>query len=201
MPNANERDGDGVYDVVALVGSLRRQSLNRNLLRAAQELKPEAMRIVEAPIRDLPLFDEDLETQGDPAPVQQFKAAILAADALLVVTPEYNQSIPGVLKNAIDWASRRYGTAPALAGKPVAMLGASSGRIGTSRAQLHLRQLFPYLDMRLLPKPEVYVPNAAGKFDPAGNLTDERTRDQVRRLLAALLDWTVLLSHAPAVRP
>jgi len=197
MPN--DRNGDGVYDVVALVGSLRKQSSNRNLLRAAQELKPESMCIVEAPIRDLPLFDEDLEAEGDPPAVQRLKAAILAADALLVVTPEYNQSIPGVLKNAIDWASRPYGTAPALAGKPVAMLGASSGRIGTARAQLHLRQLFPYLDMRLLPKPEVYVPNADGKFDQAGTLVDDRTRDQVRRLLAALLDWTALLSHRDEV--
>jgi len=188
LPQTNDRNGDGVYDVAALVGSLRRRSFNRNLLRAAEELKPEAMRIVEAPIRDIPLFNEDIEAQGDPAPVQELKAAILAADAVLVITPEYNQSTPGVLKNAIDWASRPYGAAPALAGKPVAMMGASSGRIGTARAQLHLRQLFPYLDMRLLPKPEVYVTNAATRFDEAGTLTDGRTRDQIRRLLAGLLD-------------
>ena len=193
MSESTDRNGDGIYEVVALVGSLRRHSFNRGLLRAAQELKPESMRIVEASIASLPLYNEDVEREGDPSAVQAFKSAILEADAVLICTPEYNHSVPGVLKNALDWASRRYGTASVLKGKPVAMMGAASGRFGTARAQLHLRQIFPYLDMRLMPQPELYLSEAGSKFDETGVLTDEPTREQVRALLESLLSWTKLV--------
>jgi len=189
-PRGTDLNGDGVYEVAALVGSLRQGSYNRGLLRAAQELKPAAMRLFEVPIGGLPLFNEDLERDGDQPAVRELKAAILAADAVLVITPEYNQSVPGVLKNALDWGSRRYGTASVLKGKPVAMMGASNGRFGTARSQLHLRQIFPALGMRLLPQPEVYLPNAADAFDAAGVLTDERARRQIEKLMGSLLDWT-----------
>ncbi len=190
MSESVDRNGDGIFEVVALVGSLRKQSFNRGLLRAAQELKPESMRIVEAPLSDIPLYNEDVERDGDPPAVQALKAQLLDSDAILILTPEYNHSIPGVLKNAIDWASRRYGTASVLKGKPVAMMGASAGRFGTTRAQLHLRQIFPYLDMRLMPQPELYLPNAGDAFDDTGALIDDAARESVRALLESLLDWT-----------
>jgi chromate reductase, NAD(P)H dehydrogenase (quinone) len=196
VDRARDRDGDGIYEVAAIVGSLRRASLNRGLLRAAIELKPEPMRIAEVPIRDLPLFNEDIEQLGDPAPVRALKEGIRAADAVLIFTPEFNQSLPGVVKNALDWASRPLDGERVLAGKPVAMLGAAAGPFGTARAQLQLRQLLPHLGMYLLPKPEIYVARAEDKFDAAGALTDEPTRDQIRQLLTALLDWTRLIGSA-----
>ena len=196
MSGSIDRNGDGIYEVVAIVGSLRRQSFNRGLLRAAQELKPESMRIVEAPLAAIPLYNEDVEREGDPPAVQALKAAILDADAVLILTPEYNHSIPGVLKNAIDWASRRYGTASVLKGKPVAITGAAAGRFGTARAQLHLRQIFPYLDMRLMPQPELYVASAGDAFDDTGRLTDDRVRESLQAFLESLLTWTKQVGSA-----
>jgi chromate reductase len=187
---------DGTCNVAALVGSLRHDSYNRGLLRAAIELQPAGMRITEVPIGTLPLYNGDLEREGDPGPVLDLKAGILAADAVLIISPEYNQSISGVLKNALDWASRAYGEVRVLNGKPVAILGTSSGQYGTARAQLELRRILPYLGMYLLPKPEIYVGPNREFFDDQRNLTDDKIRDRMRDQLTRLMEWTTLLRSA-----
>ncbi|MBS0560229.1 MAG: NAD(P)H-dependent oxidoreductase [Proteobacteria bacterium] len=176
---------------LGICGSLRSGSLNARMLRAAAELLPEGVGLTVAPLHDIPLYDGDVEAQGVPAPVQALRDAIRAADALLIATPEYNHSIPGVLKNAIDWASRP--PEQPFAGKPIAIMGASPGMFGTVRSQLHLRQVLVALDGRLLGKPEVMVGAAANKFDAAGRLTDETTRKHVAGLVEALKGWTLRL--------
>lgn len=170
--------------VLGISGSLRKGSFNSALLRAAQELAPSGMAISEAAIGEIPLYNEDVRTAGVPPSVQAFRDAIAAADAILFVTPEYNYSIPGVLKNAIDWASRPPN--PPFTGKPVAIMSASVGSLGGSRAQYHLRQVFVFLDMKPLNRPEVFVANAAQKFDAEGRLIDDDTKKTVRKLLDAL---------------
>ncbi len=174
--------------VLGFAGSLRAASFNRALLRAAVELAPAGMEIETFDIAAIPPFNQDREAQP-PDAVKDFKARIRAADAILIATPEYNYSIPGVLKNAIDSASRPYGDNP-FDGKPVALMGASIGTIGTARAQYHLRQSFVFLNMYPLNQPEVMVALAEGKFDASGRLTDEPTRQRVRELLNALTAWT-----------
>src|SRR4029077_9027979 len=134
----------------------------------------------------IPVFSQDEEKQP-PAKVVEFKKQIRAADAILLVTPEYNYSIPGVLKNAIDWAARPYGDS-AWKGKPVAIMGASPGLLGTARAQYHLRQCLVFLDMPAVNQPEVMIAAAAAKFDPAGNLTDDMARKLIGQLLVNLCD-------------
>jgi chromate reductase len=150
---------------------------------------PESMSLEIFDLSPIPLYNGDVEATGIPEPVQNFKARIAAADALLIATPEYNYSIPGVLKNAIDWASRPPKDSP-LNGKPVAIMGASGGPGGTIRAQMHLRHVFVFTNMLPLNKPEVRVMRAAEKFDAEGRLTDEATRKEVRALLEALAAWT-----------
>ena len=174
--------------ILGIAGSLRRQSYNRAALRAATRLAPEGATIDIFEIDGIPPFSEDDE-QDPPAKVVEMKRRIREADAVLFVTPEYNYSIPGVLKNAIDWASRPYGDS-AWSGKPVAIMGASVGSIGTARAQYHLRQVMVFLDMFPLNQPEVMIGAAHERFDAEGNLTDEETREHVRRLLRSLVDWT-----------
>lgn len=176
--------------ILGFAGSLRKGSYNRAALRAAKELAPSNVTIEIFELEGIPAFNQDEE--GHPAEkVVKFKERIRAADAILIVTPEYNYSVPGVLKNAIDCASRPYGDS-AWAGKPVAVMGASIGGLGSARAQYHLRQSFIYLNMYPLNKPEVMISNAASKFDQQGNLTDQPTRDQIRKLLDALVEWTLL---------
>ena len=136
-------------------------------------------------LEGIPLFNQDLETQP-PEKVKEFKAKIKAADAILIVTPEYNYSIPGVLKNAMDWASRPYAE-NAFDGKPVAMMGASIGMLGTARAQYHLRQCFVFLNMHPTNLPEVFVSYAQEKFDEKGELKDEKTKTQIIKLLEKLV--------------
>jgi chromate reductase, NAD(P)H dehydrogenase (quinone) len=170
--------------VLGIAGSLRKGSYNRALLRAAFELAPADMEVVTFDLRGLPFYDGDVETEGDPAPVAGFKEAIRRADALLIATPEYNRGIPGVLKNAIDWASRPALGSP-LAGKPVALLGASTGMGGTRNAQEQLRQVLGFPRARVL-EHQVHVPQAYTRFDTEGNLTDAGTRDAIRALLAEL---------------
>jgi chromate reductase len=190
LDTVNDLNEDGIYEVAAIVGSLRKLSFNRGLLRAAIDLQPDGMRITEVPIGEVPLFNDDIENQGDPPAVQNLKSQILASDAVLLITPEYNQSVSGVMKNAIDWASRPYGTGQVLAGKPVAILGASSGKYGTARAQLDLRKMLPYLSMHLLPKPEIYVGPGKESFDEQSKLTDDQVRQRLREMLEKLLEWT-----------
>lgn len=174
--------------VLGIVGSLRRESYNRKLLKAAAELAPEGMEIELVELEGLPMLNEDVLNAGPPAEVLAFKEKIAAADALLFSVAEYNWSVSGVLKNAIDWASRPIDTSP-LQRKPAAIMGASTGPMGTVRAQLHLRQIFAYTNTYLLPQPQVVVPFAEAKFDLEGNLTDELTRTNVRKLLEALEIW------------
>jgi chromate reductase len=176
--------------VCAISGSLRRASFNTALLRAAVELAPTDVEIrIFDGLRDLPHYDADLDGPNPPAPVVALKDAITSADALLIATPEYNYSIPGALKNAIDWASRPAGKSP-LNRKPAAILGASTGLMGTVRAQLALRQSLLFTETYVLMKPEIMVTRAADKFDADGRLTDETTRGLVRQLLEALSTWT-----------
>jgi chromate reductase, NAD(P)H dehydrogenase (quinone) len=181
--------------VLGFAGSLRKGSCNAAALRAAAELLPPGMTLEIFDLAPIPLYNADLEAAGFPEPVLQFKARIAAADSLLIVTPEYNYSIPGVLKNAIDWASRPPATSP-LTGKPVAIMGASTGLFGTSRAQLHLRQVCVCTSMIAMPKPELYIAQATAKFDAEGRLIDEETRRRIRALLEALLAWTQRLNPA-----
>ncbi len=183
---------DRIVRVLGFAGSLREGSYNRGLLRAAQELAPDGMTIQPFDLAPLPLYNADVEERGAPEPVVAFRAAIRDADALLIATPEYNHGVPGVLKNAIDWASRPPGQS-ALKGKPAAIMGASPGMTGTARAQPQLRQAFVFTETYALLKPEVLVARAHEKFDAAGRLTDEETRKWVRALLEALVAWTFLL--------
>ncbi|SRR6266699_6490366 len=179
-------------NILGIAGSLRRQSYNRSALRAAQQLASEGVTVKIFEIDGIPGFNEDNE-KNPPAKVVELKKQIRAADALLIVTPEYNYSIPGVLKNAIDWASRPYGDS-AWFGKPAAIMGASIGTIGTARAQYHLRQIFVFLNIFPINQPEVMIGNAAERFDPQGNLTDEKTKEYIRELLQSLAEWTNKLS-------
>ncbi len=174
--------------ILGIAGSLREASLNRAALRAAQQLVPEGVSLEIFDLDGIPPFNQDEEAHA-PERVVQFKQRIRAADAILIVTPEYNYSIPGVLKNAIDWASRPYGDS-AWEGKPVAVMGASVGAMGTSRAQYHLRQVFVFLNMYPLNRPEVMITNATKLIDEEGNLTDEDTKAHIQKLLAALVAWT-----------
>ena len=173
---------------LGIAGSLRRQSYNRSALRAAGQLLPDGVRLDVFELEGIPAFSQDHEA-SPPAIVTDFKKRILAADAILFVTPEYNYSIPGVLKNAIDWASRPYGQS-AWNGKPAAIMGASVGMIGTARAQYHLRQVMVFLNMFPINQPEVMIGHCADRFDESGNLTDETSRKLIRQLLANLAEWT-----------
>jgi chromate reductase len=180
--------------ILGIAGSLRRQSYNRSALRAATQLVPEDAVLEIFELDGIPGFNQDDE-QNPPQKVAELKRRVREADAILIVTPEYNYSIPGVLKNAIDWASRPYGDS-AWSGKPVAIMGASIGNIGTARAQYHLRQVFVFLNMFPLNQPEVMIGNAAERFDTQGNLTDETTKDFIRKLLQSLVDWTRRLTQS-----
>jgi len=181
--------------VLGIAGSLRSGSYNGALLRAARELAPTGMEIAEFDIHQLPFYDADVEAAGDPAPVAELKDAIRGADALLIATPEYNRGIPGVLKNAVDWASRPPLASP-LTGKPVAIIGASTGRGGTARAQEQLRASLEFSRADVLSQPEVLVPEAYMRFDGDGNLVDEASRNAVSALLGALVEAAGLVSQA-----
>ena len=174
--------------ILGIAGSLRRESYNRATLRAATELVPEGATIEIFELDDIPGFNQDAE-QTPPASVVELKRKIREADAILFVTPEYNYSVPGVLKNAIDWASRPYGDS-AWNGKPAAIMGASVGTIGTARAQYHLRQMMVFLNMFPINQPEVMIGNAHERFDSQGNLTHDATKEFIRQLLQTLVDWT-----------
>lgn len=169
--------------IFAISGSLRSGSFNTALLRAAQELAPEGVALEVADLSEIPLYNEDVREKGYPPPVQVLRDGIRDADAVLIATPEYNYSIPGVLKNAIDWASRP--PEQPFNGKPVGIMGASPGRIGTARAQYHLRQCFVFLNATVLNKPEVMVGGATQVFKD-GMLVDKQTREFVADLLKAL---------------
>jgi chromate reductase len=174
--------------ILGIAGSLRRDSYNRAALRAATELVPEGASIDIFELDGIPGFNQD-EEQNPPAKVVELKRRIREVDAILFVTPEYNYSVPGVLKNAIDWASRPYGDS-AWNGKPAAIMGASVGAIATARAQYHLRQMMVFLNMFPVNQPEVMIGNASERFDASGNLIDDASKDFIRQLLQSLMDWT-----------
>ena len=179
--------------ILGIVGSLRKDSYNHFALKAAQELVPDGAVLSLVELHGIPVFNQDTEMTL-PAAVLEFKRRILAADAILFATPEYNYSVSGVLKNAIDWASRPYGES-AWTGKPAAMMGASTGNLGTARAQYHLRQILVTLDMPVVNQPEVMIGNASQRFDQDGRLTDEPTRQYIQKLLGALVQ---LAKNSPA---
>jgi chromate reductase len=171
--------------ILAIPGSLRRASFNRALARAAAELAPAGVTVEVTELNGIPVYDDDVNAAGPPPEVLALKARIAGADAVFIATPEYNHGVPGVLKNAIDWTSRG-GNQP-WKGKPVAIAGASNGGFGTVRAQLALRPTLGCLDARVLANPQVHVAFAQDKIDAEGRLTDEKTRENLRKLLAALV--------------
>jgi chromate reductase len=178
--------------ILGIAGSLRKASYNRAALRAAQALVPEGATIEIFELNGIPPYNQD-EEMHPPAKVSELKTRIRAADAILIATPEYNYSVPGVLKNAIDWASRP--PEQPFAGKPMGVIGASGGPGGTMRAQYHLRQIAVFLDMHPINKPELFVRSAGTVFDAAGKLTDEPTRALLAKYLESLAAWTRRLRH------
>jgi chromate reductase len=171
-------------NVLGISGSLRKGSYNSMALRAAQKLAPQGMRIDIADISAVPFYNEDLRTATVPESVVRLKDQIRAADAVLLVSPEFNFSIPGVLKNTLDWLSRP--PEPPFENKPVAIMGASPGVLGTARMQYHLRQVLVYMNTFTVNKPEVFITQAAAKFGPDGELTDAPTAQIIAELLASL---------------
>ena len=181
--------GSGTVRILGIAGSLRQGSFNRAAVRAAQELAPAGMAIEAFDIAPIPLYNEDVRQQGFPPAVEDLRARIKQADGLLIVTPEYNYSIPGVLKNALDWASRP--PEQPFDGKPIGIMGASAGALGTGRAQYHLRQCFVFLNGLVMNRPEVMIPAAQNKFDASGKLTDQQTRDFITAHLTAFKAWVL----------
>lgn len=186
---------DGKLKFLGLVGSLRQGSYNKALMRTALTLLPEDVTLEVFDLAEFPLFNQDL-VENSPPIVTEFKAKIHASDAILIASPEYNYSIPGVLKNALDWASRPP-TDNAWDGKPVAIMSASTGKLGGGRMQYHLRQCFVFLNMYAINRPEFMLANAKNYFDQEGNLTDEDTRKRLQELLKALAEWTRRLKAKP----
>jgi chromate reductase, NAD(P)H dehydrogenase (quinone) len=176
-------------NVLAFAGSLRAASYNLALLRAAGARAPAGMRLTIFDLAPIPLFNADLEAIGIPAAVIAFKEAIAAADALLIATPEYNHGVPGVLKNALDWASRPAGKSP-LWEKPVGVIGASPGQVGTARAQSQIRQTFEFTNCLCMNQPELLVFRAHERFDADGNLVDENATRFLDAYLIAFLTWS-----------
>ena len=181
--------------ILGVPGSLRRHSYNRGLLRAAVDAAPEGVVVEIADLSALPLYNQDLEGSLPP-PVSEWWDRVRAADALLIASPEHNFSVPAALKNAIDWATRAPGSI--LKQKPIALMGATPGGLGTVRAQMALRQVLLFPGASVLVKPELLVSQARDKFDAEGNLTDEKTRGLVGALVEALAAWTRLLRNGAA---
>lgn len=173
--------------IIAISGSLRHGSFNTALLRALRELAPQGMDITIERLNAIPLYDADLQAQAMPEGVLQLAQLIRNADGLLIATPEYNFSVPGVLKNAIDWISRV--DEQPFNGKPIGIMGAAGSLLGTARAQYHLRQVFVYLNGHIMNRPEAFIGGARNKFDAGGKLADEATRQFLVRYLTAFESW------------
>ncbi len=183
-------------DIVGICGSLRAGSLNRMALNLAAELMPASMRMEVVEWRDVPLFDADLLAKGPPPAVTALAERLRRADGIVIATPEYNYSIPGVLKNTIDWLSR--GDDQPFARKPVALLSASPGPLGGARVQYDLRKVLLFVDALVMIKPEIFIAAAATKFDAAGQCTDETTRRFVGKQMAAFETWIAGVSRMHA---
>lgn len=175
------------FRILGLAASLRRASLHRGLLRAAREVSPEDVAYDGFDLGRIPFFNADVEAEGDPEPVAGLKERIRAADAVLIASPEYDYAVPGVLTTALDWALR---PPSPMRHKPVGIVGASPGGAGTARGQMVLRQMLLHAPAYAMPEPQMLIGNARQRFDEAGNLTDEETRERLRRFIAALREWT-----------
>ncbi|MDX1393638.1 MAG: NADPH-dependent FMN reductase [Gemmatimonadota bacterium] len=173
--------------VLGLAGSLREGSFNRALLRAAIELADERIEAEVFDLRDMPFYNRDVEDRGDPEPVTALKEAVRSADLVVIATPEYNQSLPAVTKNAVDWASRPP-KPQAWDGKPVAILGTSPGRLGTVSSQRTLRETLSAVNAYVMPRPRFILGGAAEVFED-GRLVDESTRERLRSFMSAAADW------------
>lgn len=179
--------------IIGICGSLRKKSINRILLETVKEYIPGNIQFEIVEIGDLPFFNQDSEA-NPPREVVQFRDVIQNADAIIIATPEYNYSMSAVLKNAIEWGSRPYGSA-VLNGKPVAIMGASTGMIGTARAQNHLRQICVQVNMHPLNKPEILVTFANDKIDQNGKIIDLHTKEKIKELVDSLVVWTIKLNN------
>lgn len=189
---------NSTYTVAVLVASLRKASITRKVAHALAELAPPELRLESVEMGDLQLYDQDFDDENRaPAEWQRFRQAIAATDAVLFVTPEYNRSIPGVLKNAIDVGSRPYGQS-AWSGKPAAVVSVSPGALGAFGANHHLRQSLVFLNMPTLQQPEAYISNAATLFDAQGNLISDKSREFFRGYMAAFADWIALTAPVTA---
>ena len=179
------------FHILGISGSLRAASYNTAALRVAQELAGEGVEITLADLSTIPLYNDDVRKMGLPASVVSLGEQIATADAVLIATPEYNYSIPGVLKNAIDWVSKV--PIQPFDRKPVAILGASMGAMGTARSQYDLRKVFVSLNAHLLNQPEIMIASAHARFDADGHLTDEKTRELIAAQIGALQEWAMRL--------
>jgi chromate reductase len=179
------------YKIAVVIGSLRRDSYNRQLAKAVERLAPEGFSFQDVRIDDLPLYNQD-DDNNQAASVKRLKSQIAAADGLVFVTPEYNRSIPGVLKNAIDNASRPYGQS-AWKDKPAGVIGASIGAPGTSMAQQHLRNILAYLDVPTLGQPEVFIQVKEGFFDQDGNIADADSKKFLQGWMDRYAAWVRLI--------
>lgn len=191
----HENESPTPFHVVGIAGSLRVGSYNRALLRTAQELQPPLLRIEIRDLADIPLYNEDVERAGAPESVARLRSVVTNADGLLIATPEYNYGVPGVLKNTVDWLSRPP-RGSSLNGKPTAIMGASQGMAGTARSQGQLRQSFVFTNTPAMLKPEVFVAHVRDKFDAAGQLTDDATRDFLVVFLNQFVAWMTRFSPA-----
>ncbi len=187
------------FRILGLAGSLRRASLHRGLVRAARELAPEGVAVEPyEKLGEIPFFNQDVEDEGDPAPVRDLKEKIREADAILIATPEYDYAIPGALTTALDWALR---SPSPLRHKPVGIVGASPGGAGTARGQMVLRQILLHAPAYVVPEPQMLIPYSREKFDvETGDLTDDQTRERIRRFLDALVEWTERLATREPAR-
>lgn len=182
-------------EILGISGSLRKASYNTAALNAAKSLLPTGVTLKQFDISSIPLYNEDIREKGFPDIVQQLRDSITKSDALLIVTPEYNYSVPGVLKNVIDWASRPPNQP--FDRKPIGIMGASPGMLGSSRAQYHMRQMFIFLNGMIMNTPEVMISSAHTKFDDKGNLIDQSTKDMIQKYMFALVEWAKLLNRKP----
>ena len=185
------------FRILGLAASLRRTSLNRGLLRAAREASPEDVVYDGFDLGRMPFFNADVEAEGDPEPVAEFKQKIQAADAVLIASPEYDYAVPGVLVTALDWALR---PPTPLRHKPVGIIGASPGASGTARSQMILRQILLHAPAYVMPEPQILVGSARQRFDEEGNLADEETRERLERFVIALREWSRRMQSPVEIR-
>lgn len=186
----------GNFKILGLAASLRRASVHRGLLRAAHEVCPRDMACESFDLGRIPFFNADVEAEGDPDPVKELKDKIRASDAVLIASPEYDYAVPGVLTAALDWCLR---SPSPLRHKPVGIAGASPGGSGTARGQMVLRQILLHGPTYVMPEPQMMVPGSYKRFDEEGNLTDEQTRQRLRRFLESLREWAEGLERAGLV--